>query len=138
MPSYGGFYVSPNVWRAWAAPRNPPYKGWGSTAVEEMIHKALWDHGIGELFRVTIVPVPKSEPEDKDWAVMVYTKRNSKKPLYFLQRPDSNADLNGKQMLQDIIGLETTDWVTVWYDGNSTTKPFDSQFTQPLITGKSP
>ncbi|CAE6503022.1 unnamed protein product [Rhizoctonia solani] len=149
MPSFGGFYVVSFVSSPYTlhptrlhlesrclagrgTPRNPPYERWGSPAAEGMISKALWENGLGKTFRVTMVPVPASEPEDRDWGLIIYTKR-SKKPGCFLQRPDSQADLNGKQMLQDILELMTTNWINLWYKENSTVEPFESQFMEPLI-----
>ncbi|CAE6460034.1 unnamed protein product [Rhizoctonia solani] len=130
MRTYGGFYVSPTSWREWVTSRGPPYKNWGAPAAERMVHDALWEKNIGHLFRVTIVPIPVSESQEHDWALMVYTRRNSKKPVYFCQRLDSDAEKNGKQMLQDTIGLTAAEWKNLYFNEQATEEPYESRFVE--------
>ncbi|KAG8737217.1 hypothetical protein FRC11_002155, partial [Ceratobasidium sp. 423] len=58
---------------------------------------------------------------------MVYTRLN-KRPMFYRQRLDVEAERDGKEILRNIIGLKTAEYRTLWYDGDSCKEPYGSQF----------
>ncbi|KAL5639776.1 hypothetical protein ACGC1H_006375 [Rhizoctonia solani] len=63
-------------------------------------------------------------------------RRSEPKRAYISPRPDSKCDLAGKEMIKLLLGLEVSEWKTMWYNENSHEPPYGARFLKPKTTGK--
>ncbi|CAE6429297.1 unnamed protein product [Rhizoctonia solani] len=131
MPSYAGFYVTPQDWNDWVRPRSDQPANSAATA-ERFIEEALREKKLGKFFAAEMVPTPPSEPGEFADGVMV-CRRWSKKRKYLSQRVGSKLDFNGQQVLERAIGLKTTEWRTIWSNDDATKPPYEAEFLQPKV-----
>ncbi|KDN40568.1 hypothetical protein RSAG8_08040, partial [Rhizoctonia solani AG-8 WAC10335] len=131
MPSYAGFYVSPDDWADWLRPRCPLPPPHGPADAESMIYRALCEqNNVGKYFAVLMVPTPPSESEKCKKAVMVYRLFSEKREYI---APRAKVDMNGPKVLDRLIGLKVSEWRTIWYNENSSDPPYEAEFLKPKL-----
>ncbi|KAG8692359.1 hypothetical protein FRC08_009828 [Ceratobasidium sp. 394] len=133
MPSLGGFYLSPTAWSDWICSQDHTYERWGGPTAEVMIARKMSEKNIRALFGIDLVPIPRGEPQERNWGLMIYRRKNKRQRVYLPPRDESEADREAKRMLEELIGLKVLEWTTVWYDPNSETGL--SEFLEPLEKG---
>ncbi|KAG9098198.1 hypothetical protein FS749_004407 [Ceratobasidium sp. UAMH 11750] len=116
MVSYGGFYISPTEWRKWVRAQNPPYERWGAANAEYMIGDKLRESDIRARFGIDMVPVPKSEPKERGYAIMIYRRKDKQRRVYLPPRDTSEKDQTAKRLLEQSLELELCEWRTIWFD----------------------
>ncbi|CAE6530058.1 hypothetical protein RSOLAG22IIIB_04618 [Rhizoctonia solani] len=131
MPSYAGFYVTPEDWFNWIHPRRPKlsHSVW---CAESLIEQEIWRKRAGNFFAVTAVPSPECTPGNLVFGLIVY-RRYSEEREYLKPRRDSKIDMNGPLVLERLIGLKASKWKTVWYDSETPGAPHKAEFLSPTI-----
>ncbi|KDN39215.1 hypothetical protein RSAG8_08986, partial [Rhizoctonia solani AG-8 WAC10335] len=133
MTAFAGFYVTPEAWTAWvhSHPKCPTWV-WGPTVAEDLIEEALHEKKLEKYFYAELVPIPPSEPGYRDGLLgIMLVRRNHSKPVYIPPRPDSKCDLAGQRIIKKLIGLEVSEWKTMWYNEESHEPPYEAQFLKP-------
>ncbi|CAE6530719.1 unnamed protein product [Rhizoctonia solani] len=133
MTAYAGFYVTPEAWTDWVRsnPKCPTWE-WGVTVAQDMIEDALDEKKIGDYFGVEIVPVPPSDPGyTEDPRALMLVRRTEPRRAYIAQRLDSRCDLYGRRLIKYLLGLEASEWRTMWYNEMSCTPPYETEFLKP-------
>ncbi|CAE6522889.1 unnamed protein product [Rhizoctonia solani] len=134
MPTYAGFYVTPQDWADWLRPRYPsdpsPFSPPGAADAEILITNELRQKKAGKFFAVTVVPDLSSQPGKFNNDSMIY-RLFSEKREYLAPRADSDIDLNGPRVLKHLIRLNAPGWQTIWYDEDSVLAPYGAEFLAP-------
>ncbi|CAE6511384.1 unnamed protein product [Rhizoctonia solani] len=137
MTAFAGFYVNSEAWTNWlhSQPNCPPWVC--ATIAEDLIERALHEKKVDKYFSVELVPIPPSEPDYKDGARgIMLIRRSEPKRAYIPPRPDSKCDLTGQEMIKQLIGLEVSEWKTMWYNEKSHEPPYGARFLNPRTTGR--
>ncbi|KAG8700929.1 hypothetical protein FRC08_004372 [Ceratobasidium sp. 394] len=128
MVSYGGFYLSPTEWKEWLRAQDPPQKRYGAADAESVMDKMMREKNIRAYFGLDITPIPKSEPQERGYGLMIYRRKNQRRRVYLPPRDTSDTDHKAKQILKELLGLEVSDWRTLWFDHDPSVVDPDVEF----------
>ncbi|QRW25850.1 hypothetical protein RhiXN_10940 [Rhizoctonia solani] len=135
MPTYPGFYLSPQAWDDWVRSQNTLLPRWGPGNAEDMIKRELRKHKMKKYFAVIQVPTPLSEPGESSVGLMIY-RQCSPRRVYLAPHADAKADVFGPQILQSLIGVTTSEWRCIWFKNYSTKPRFEAEFLEPPSGGQ--
>ncbi|CAE7191262.1 unnamed protein product [Rhizoctonia solani] len=128
MPSYAGFYVTPNDWTDWMRTRSslPPSPAIAKSLIEQEFRRLK----VHKYLVVTMVPVPPSEPDERNYRrhLMVYRQWSEKREYL---PPRADADHNGPAVLDQLMGLKVSEWRTHWHNEDSLDSPYEAEFLEP-------